>query len=203
MKNKITTRLVVGLVAFGCVLASNASLSMLGNVTDNGGGSYTISSGIGSVPDANIESWIGLPAGQLDSMAVTTNPNLVTEGSALKQTAAMAAGDTLSFDWVWESDETTAGQPAEFADFAFYSLTFQGATYLVDRFAPNGTSGSFSWVAPTAGTMTLGIGVVDVGDYDFDSRLGISNTVIPEPGTFSLIGAVAAGFIFVRRRFVR
>ena len=195
------TRLVVGLVAFGCVLASNASIMTLGSVTNNGGGSYTITSGIGSVPDATIESWIGLAPGTLDSMAVTTNPALVTEGSAVKTTAVMAAGYTLSFDWVWESDETTAGQPAEFADFAFVSLTFIGANVLVDRFAPNGTAGSYSWIAPTAGTMTLGIGVVDVGDTNFDSRLGISNTVIPEPASIGLLGLVSGGIFFTRRIF--
>ena len=208
MKTKKLTWLTVGLVALGLISSSTASIVTLGDVTDNGGGSYTISSGDGSVssgvasvPDATIETWIGLAPGTLDAMAVTTNIALVTEGSAIKQTAAMAAGDTLSFDWVWESDETTAGQPAEFADFAFYSLTFLGATYLVDRFAPNGTSGSFSWVAPTAGTMTLGIGVVDVGDTNVESRLGVSNMVIPEPASIGLLGLVSGGIFFIRRRF--
>ena len=202
MKTKLIARLVVGLVTFGCVLASNASIITLGNVTDNGGGNYTISSGIGSVPDANLESWIGLAPGTLDAMAVTTDPDLATEGSALTKTATMAAGDVLSFDWVWESDENILPQPPEFNDFSFYSLTFVGATYLVDRFAPDGISGTVTWTAPTSGTMTLSVGVVDVGDYVVDSRLNVSNMVIPEPASIGLLGLVSCGIYFTRRIFM-
>jgi hypothetical protein len=190
------------MVAISAAIMANATASVmsLGNVADNGGGNYTISSGLGSVPDANIETWLGLPLGTLDSMAVTTDPDLVTEGSAMMVTEAMAAGDTLSFDWVWTSDENTLGQPPQFNDFSFYTLTFQGAFVITNRFAPNGTSGTVSWTAPTAGTMTLGVGVVDVGDTAVDSWLNVDNIVIPEPATFSLIGVVAGGFVFVRRR---
>ena len=95
MKHNKTIGVVAGLLVLGIVQVSQASLVTIGNVTDNGGGNYTIQSAAGSVPDATLESFLGLIPGTLDLLAVTVDPDLVTQGSALKKTQFMQAGDTM------------------------------------------------------------------------------------------------------------
>ena len=73
---------------------ANATIVSIGNFTDNTGGSYTLSSGTGSVSDASVETFLGLSSGVLDGLS-TGN---ATEGSALKDSFSILAGDTFSFD---------------------------------------------------------------------------------------------------------
>jgi hypothetical protein len=142
-----------------------------------------------SVSDADIESFLGLSSGTLDGLG---NGN-ATEGSAIKQTFSGTAGQTLTFDWNFLTNETT---PASFNDFAFISLFPGGNSTLADtnsRFPLLGNNVSFnsetgfntfSFSLPDDGDYTLGLGVVDVNDTIVDSALLVDNVNLGTNGSF-------------------
>ena len=91
--------------------------------------------GGGAVSDVALETFLGLAVGTLDALSAGD----VTEGSAIKQTLTVSAGDSLSFDWNFLTNEDT---PDFFNDMAFYSITDgTGAVLIADTFSA-GFSGS-------------------------------------------------------------
>ncbi|GAB4181579.1 MAG: hypothetical protein Fur006_16750 [Coleofasciculaceae cyanobacterium] len=136
-----------------------------------------ITNGGGSVSDASLESFLGLSAGALDGMG---NGN-ATEGSAIKlSTLTVAAGTTLTFDWNFLTNESTPS--GTYNDFAFVSIN--GLKELGDTNStfvlPSGSVKQtgykqFSYTFAAAGTYTIGLGVVDVGDKTVDSSLLVDN----------------------------
>ncbi|MGI1669179.1 MAG: hypothetical protein K6L74_02510 [Neptuniibacter sp.] len=194
---------------FKCVLAAatllvastgaNAgAVSTIGNVSESGG-VYTITTGTGSVSDSALETFGGFYAGALDAEMGTD----VTEGSAIKSTIEVEAGDTLSFDWVWDTDDYLP-----FNDFAFVGLSLLGIEEVLASVAISGdygtTSGSYSWTAGAAGVLTYVIGVVDVGDTAVTSYLNVSKlSPVPVPAAALLFGSALLGFAgFSARRKV-
>jgi subtilisin family serine protease len=135
----------------------------------------------GAVSDANLESFLGLTPGSLDSLG---NGN-ATEGSALKRTITVSAGDQLTFDWNFLTNE---GTPSSFNDFAFISIGTTDSSTLASTnssFVPSSTIfpsetgfGTFSHTFTTGGTYTLGLGVLDVADTVADSGLLIDNVSV-------------------------
>lgn len=117
----------------------------------------------------------------------------ITEGSAIKQTLSLEAGDILTFDFNFLTNETIYDQnPDTYNDFAFYTLVSGDMAPDVEKLADTGDtvfSSSTSFDTETqyisfeilrSGTYTLGFGVVDVDDADdsFDSALLIDNLQI-------------------------
>jgi len=154
---------------------------------------------------AGLESFLGLSSGTLTNSGAT-------EGSAILQIIEANTGDVLSFDYNFLTDE---GPPpnSDFNDFAFFTLD-NNIISLADTFSPDlfspSFSGfaeetgykSFSYTLTSAGTYTLGFGVVDVdntglGDTGVNSGLLVDNvrtTPVPEPMT--VLGSLAAlGFM--------
>lgn len=149
----------------------------------------------GSVSDSDLEAFLGLAAGSLDGLG---NGD-ATEGSAIKQTFGATAGQVLTFDFNFLTNELT---PAFFNDFAF--VTIDSLSELADTFSTFVLSptlfdqetgfNTFSFTIPTTGTFTLGLGVTDVFDTAVDSGLlvdniSLSSTVVPEPA--SVLGLLA------------
>ena len=147
----------------------------------------------------------------------------VFEGSALTTTITVNAGDVLTFDWNFLTDSMNGDERGLYNDFAF--VTLFGTVYeLADTFSPfvqtltstsfeNQTGfQTFSYSFMTAGTYTLGVGVVDVGDGSSDSGLLVDNVSlssppepkgVPEPASVLGVlafGAVAASLRRSRRR---
>ena len=152
---------------------------------------------------AALESFLGLAPNSLSSQGVT-------EGSAIRQTLFVNAGDTLSFDWNFLTDQYPGS--VDNNDFAFFTL---GGTLitLADTFTPSVPSlfspfaretqyTSFTYTAPSTGGYTLGFGVVDVGDSAVNSGLLVTNVVnTPVPEPLTLFGSLAAlGFLAKARR---
>ncbi|MDP8962930.1 MAG: PEP-CTERM sorting domain-containing protein [Cyanobacteriota bacterium] len=117
-----------------------------------------------------------------------TNLGEVYEGSALSTTFTVNAGDVLSFDWNFMTDDI---QSEGFNDFAFVTLSQAGHTKLADTFSafPSSLINStdfyyqtgfknYTYTFTAGGTYSFGLGVVDVGDGAFDSGLLIDNVSV-------------------------
>jgi hypothetical protein len=153
---------------------------------------------------AGLESFLGLSSGTLTNSGAT-------EGSAILQIIEANTGDVLSFDYNFLTDEVPGN--SDFNDFAFFTLDNNlislADTFSPDLFSPSFSSfaeetgyKSFSYTLTSAGTYTLGFGVVDVdntggGDTAVNSGLLVDNvrtTPVPEPMT--IFGSLAAlGFM--------
>ena len=149
-----------------------------------------------------LETAVGLNPGDLD------DPNdpffgAATEGSAITTNLNVRKGDRLIFDWNFLTNDT-------FDDYAFFV-----ANGVVTRLAEvtNANNGSsffdletgtrtFNYTFANAGNYQVGIGVVDIGDFNSTSALQINNAQTePVPEPLTILGtAVAGGFGVMLRR---
>ena len=134
----------------------------------------------GSVVDSDLEEFFDLPIGSLDGLT----GNDATEGSAIKQTFTAEAGDVVSFDWNFLTNESAPNET--FDDTGFVSVngfTFELADTSADftdasdveGFSSQTGTETLTFSIATAGTYTIGFGAVDVGDSVVDSGLAIDN----------------------------
>ena len=133
-----------------------------------------LTNGSGSVSDTALENFLGLNSGDIDSIG---NGD-ATEGSALHKTIAVEAGDILSFDFNFLTNEFT---PTFFNDFAFVSIADNSLSELADtnsffelsptEFEEETDYDNFTFEFSEAGTYRVGIGVVDSLDTFVDSGL--------------------------------
>jgi hypothetical protein len=121
-----------------------------------------------AVSDSAIENFLMLPTGTLDTIS-TGN---ATEGSAIKGSYYVNAGDTFSFDFTWDSNEVSG---ASYNDFAFYSLSLEDVGVIADTYARDNDTGSFTWTADRSGQLEFGIGIMDLNDSVVLSTLYINN----------------------------
>ncbi|MBD2253965.1 PEP-CTERM sorting domain-containing protein [Nostoc parmelioides] len=137
------------------------------------------------INSAALETFLGLSSGSLTSLEAE-------EGSAIKQVITVNAGDKLTFSWNFLTNQVPADPT--YNDFAFFSIT--GVTQLANtnslttfsfsRLAEETGYQPYTYNFTTAGTYTLGFGVVDVGDTTVNSALLVDNvelTPVPEPTT--------------------
>lgn len=145
------------------------------------------------------------------------------EGSAIQTTVAAEAGETLSFDFNFLTDESLASNND---DLAFFSLSngsdleFVGSITGVSTANLSASSTRFSeetgyltsedaFTFPSTGAYTLGFGILDANSVSGDSALLVDNiriesnepTAVPEPSTLlATFTALASGFLGVRKR---
>jgi hypothetical protein len=126
---------------------------------------------------AAIESFLDLAGGTLSSLA---SPGLAVEGSAIKQTLSVNAGDVLRFKWSFLTNDDLPY--ADYNDFAFMSVSGETVKVLADNFFPGFVDSWSVHVLETgymgaeyeftaSGTFTVGFGVVDQGDGEVDASL--------------------------------
>ena len=130
----------------------------------------------------DLEAFLGVSSTAIDSI---TNGN-PTNGSAIKTTLALDAGDIVQFDWAFSTTDTDP-----FFDNSFF-LTLNGG---LQQLADVGTVGDFgdsgwqteSFTVTTAGVYDIGFGVVNVEDSSADSVLSIDNiNIINKPASTNL-----------------
>ncbi|AFZ28322.1 PEP-CTERM putative exosortase interaction domain-containing protein (plasmid) [Cylindrospermum stagnale PCC 7417] len=120
----------------------------------------------------SLETFLGLNSGDLGFDA--------TEGSAIKKTFNILAGDVISFDYSFLTYDTFS------SDRAFVTIS--------NSVIPLTGNSSFSYTFANSGNYNVGIGVIDVIDNIGSSKLTVTNTVyqtVPEPST--ILGSILAG----------
>jgi hypothetical protein len=156
-----------------------------------------------------LEDFLGLSLGDLDPDP--GNFVAATKGSAIQQAFTANTGDILSFDWNFLTDDF-------FPDYAFVVLN--GLSTLADTSAATNLSNTvfsnetgfqtFTYTFASAGSYTLGIGIVDVVDTEGVSALLIDNVKLvstqppaktPEPA--SLLGLLVLGSFGIGSRLRR
>jgi hypothetical protein len=147
------------------------------------GASQALITTAGNTSRADIELFLGIAAGTLDTF--TSYP--ATAGTAIRQSLTVEAGRVLSFDWNFLCNDYLP-----YNDFAFFAVN--GEVYKLSDVAQceglgEGNSSfqdqtgfsSFSYTFTAAGTYTIGFGVVDVRDASVDAGLIIDNIYTDEP----------------------
>jgi filamentous hemagglutinin family protein len=150
-----------------------------------------LNSNANGVSATALETFIGIQANSLNAQGNGS----VTQGSAIKATLTGRAGDRISFDWNFMTNETQFdNNPNSYRDFSFVSVANSSVTTLASTGFPDGIGSgfgqsnttydqetgyhSFSTTLSNTGTYTLGIGVVDVVDTAFNSGLLVDNVSV-------------------------
>jgi hypothetical protein len=162
-----------------------------------------------------LESFLGLPSGSLDSFCGTTF--CAFTGSAIKQSFTANAGDVISFDFDYLSNDPAIdfgfvvvdGTASVLSNASSGCTTYQRVTFTSETpyvwgslVSPTGFSVDcgyqlFSTTVQGSGTHYIGAGVVH-GDGDFIALSAIlvdnvtlngTPSAVPEPGTWMLLGS--------------
>ncbi|MDJ0553212.1 MAG: trypsin-like serine protease [Microcoleaceae cyanobacterium MO_207.B10] len=197
-----------GFSGWSTIGASTIQNSNFGITPSDGDFNALILNDLLAVSDYQIEDFLGLPLYSLVDLSPTGS--FPAQGSAIKQTFQAKAGDTLTFDFNFLTDEFT---PDEIYN-DFYFVSISGLDILADTFSPFVDSAtifveeteyqSFSYVIPETGTYTLGLGVIDAEFPGILSGVLIDNvklSSVPEPGTIlGLFASTLGGFCLLKRK---
>ncbi|MEA5464589.1 S8 family serine peptidase [Leptothoe sp. PORK10 BA2] len=155
--------------------------SNIGIATTDGRFQAQVTTGDGSFSIAQLEALVKLDAGLLQS----TRSGNIREGSVIQLTSfEVEAGDTLSFDWNFLTNENTPNPDNN--DFAFVTFNNNYVFELGDTSTPDQgfdplvftTQSGYQtaeFIFNQAGTYTMAIGVMDEGDTGVDSGLLVDN----------------------------
>ena len=172
-----------------------------------------------AVPAGEIEEFLGLAPDSLTELS--PDVEFIAQGSAIKQTFQANAGDVITFDFNFLTDEFLAEPDfPPLNDFSFVSLSNNVSDdilleILADTFfepfvdsptAFDQETGTqlFSIEIPETGIYTLGFGVTDADDFGFLSGLAVDNVALastPEPTTtIGLFATVFGAFSLLKRK---
>ncbi len=158
----------------------------------------------------NLPEFLGINADALDM------GGFASEGSAIKRTFNVNAGDKLKFAWNFRTNETALSTDpfrGSFADYSFFLVNNQ-ITKLADINSATVNSASifdketgmqnYEYTFNNAGTYKIALGLVDIDDFAVTSALSVENVnveAVPEPLTIFGTGvALGFGFLFKKGR---
>ena len=158
----------------------------------------------------DLTEFLGIDADALDM------GGFAFEGSAIKRTFNVNAGDKLKFAWNFRTNETAlATDPfrGSFVDYSFFLVNDQ-ITKLADINNATVNSASifdqetgmqnYQYTFNNAGSYTVALGLVDIDDFAVTSALSVENVnvkPVPEPMTILGTGvALGFGFLFKKGR---
>jgi VCBS repeat-containing protein len=134
----------------------------------------------GAISESDLETFLDIPQGTL--AAINTGPadaNLnPTYGSAIATDIFLQAGQTLTFDWRFSTNDYFP-----WGDFAFFSASVDLGNATAEKLADVfliGDYGDSGWqtgtfIAPISGTYHIGFGVSNAGDNAVSSSLLLDN----------------------------
>jgi len=143
----------------------------------------------GNIVVANLETFLGLAAGDINDVTVGT----ATAGSAMRQVISVSAGMQLTFSYNFLTNEATPD--SNYNDFAFFSVVGPGvqqASLLADTYDGGFAASAsvykestgyltFTYTFTQAGQYTIGFGVSDARDTSYDSALLIDDISLQQP----------------------
>nr|WP_298688236.1 DUF5801 repeats-in-toxin domain-containing protein [uncultured Dongia sp.] len=145
----------------------------------------------------SIENFFGLPAGTLATTAndgdAGNDVEVPTDGTAIKQTFEVAAGNQLTVKFNFLEDESDGASPS-FQDFAFIVVgdhVFRLSNVSLANISSDAGVGSLSWDEESGyltftftfaqdGPVQIGFGVMNEGDTDVDPALLIDSLAITD-----------------------
>jgi hypothetical protein len=144
-----------------------------GNDDGYGLGARLSSSDSGNQP--SIETFLGIAPGGLSPLAASgVDADNATNGSAMKTTIMVEAGDEISFSWSFTSNEGYG----YYNDFGFVSFNGQ-AFELADVSSVGGPGQTpwsvFTYTATVSGPLTIGFGTMNTGDTAVAAYLQVDN----------------------------
>jgi hypothetical protein len=155
---------------------------------------------------ADMETALGLST---DSLSPDTGGGVFAyEGSAIFQSITVQAGEVLSFNWTFLTNEDGGSDYAFLViDGSIFNLSTGASLSPVSTYDYDFTTSGQSYQSAAFGgaaTITVGFGVVDVDNFAGSSALIVDNVsvaAIPEPSAFAaLAGFAALGLVALRRR---
>jgi hypothetical protein len=128
-----------------------------------------------------IEEFLGLTSGALDGAAASPigggYSSNATNGSAIKTGIEVNAGDVLSFDWLFDTDDYLS-----FNDFSFVvidgSVTELADISTVGSYGDSSPWATFTYTVTSNGSLEIGFGVMNTGDDIVDTYLMIDNLTV-------------------------
>jgi hypothetical protein len=165
---------------------TGANLSNDGLNNDDGSlGNFNFSGNPAELVGFNgpLETFLGVNASDLDLGGTAW------EGSALKTTITVGAGDSLSYNWNFLTNETSPtidpliGPQKDYAFFMVNSTIVKLADY-TNTLLPSNPFDSETglqmgnYTFSQAGTYTIAFGIVDLNDYPITSALSLSNPIL-------------------------
>jgi hypothetical protein len=209
---KISTRLAACALLGMATCASQAqvasSIALLGwtafGDASTAGQSITLTTAhapdeVGNLSGTNPLNFSALTvAAQVGGAALDLAGEEITEGSLIRQSFSLLAGQTLSFSWGFATADTSP--PTAAIDHAFAVIDTRIFT-LATRAAPGLVTQTFSYTPVGSGSFSLALGVADTLDVTGVSTLTISNlqvsaVAVPEPAALALwlagLGVVGA-----------
>lgn len=169
-----------------------------------------VSTGDTATYTSDLEIFLGLATGSLDGLG----NGETSLGSAIKQTFTANAGHVLTLKWNFLTSEATPSQ--FFNDFAFVTvgslskLADTSSEFVLSTTPFDEETGiqNFSYVVPTTGIYSLGLGAIDVGDFSNSSGLlvdsvALSSTPVPEANSalsVLVLGILGIGSLLKRKQ---
>jgi hypothetical protein len=166
-------------------------------------------SGTGSVAAGTLDTFLGLSAGTLTG----------ARGSAIKQSFTATAGQVITFDWDFLTNQTDPTLNTPQNHYSFYTLntvltnlaTVNTASFVLSNtpdFLSETGYQTQTVTIPATGSYTLGFGVMNININDAASGLLLDNvqlttpTATPEPGTLTLLAGLGTASLvgLLRRR---